>query len=55
MSEGSLMVWCMEDLLPRMHMAADLRKAKDSLHLRQPMRILYGTSCLRDSKLAKCL
>ena len=33
MSEESLMAWCMEDLLPRMHMTADLRIAKDRLHL----------------------
>ena len=55
MSKESLMAWCMEDLLPRMHMTADLRMTKDSLHLNQPMRVLYGTSRFRDSKSAKCL
>ena len=55
MSEESLMAWCMEDLLLRMHMTADLRIAKGSLHHNQPMRELYGTSRYRDSKSAKHL
>ena len=39
--EESLTAWCLEDLLPLMHMTADLRMAvKDSLHLNQPMREL---------------
>ena len=33
LSVESLMAWCMEDLLPQMHMTADMRIAKDSLHL----------------------
>ena len=42
------MAWCMEDLLPWMHMTTDLKIAKDSLHLNQPMRELYGTSRFKD-------
>ena len=45
----SLMAWCMEDLLPRMHMTADLRTVKDSLHLNQLIGELYGTSHFIDS------
>jgi len=48
MSEESLMAWCMEDLLPWMHMTTDLKIAKDSLHLNQSMRELYGTSRFKD-------
>ena len=36
MSE-SRMAWCIEDLLPLMHMTADLRIAKEILHLSQPI------------------
>ena len=38
MSEDSWMARCLEDLLPLMHMIADLRMAKESLHLNHPMR-----------------
>ena len=34
-SEESLTVWCLEDLLPLIHMTADLRVANDSLHLNE--------------------
>ena len=37
-SEESLTAWCLEDLLPLIHMTADLRVANDSLHLNHPMR-----------------
>ena len=36
------MACCMKDILPRMHMTADLKIAKDSLHLNQPM--IEGTT-----------
>ena len=36
MSE-SRMAWCVENLLPLMHMTADLRIVKEILHLSQPI------------------
>ena len=39
MSE-SRMAWCIEDLLPLMHMTADLRIVKEILHLSQPISAL---------------
>ena len=36
-----------DDLVPRIHMMADLTAAKDSLHLNQLMTVAYGFCCFQ--------
>ena len=42
---GTRIWWWREDLLPRTHIMAESRVAKDSRHLSQPITVEYGFCC----------